>query len=47
MKRPKIIRSLVEIEVAKNYSPPAITSAVKEYATLKLDLGECACEHAN
>ncbi|CAB5178440.1 unnamed protein product [Rhizophagus irregularis] len=36
--------SLVEIEAAKNYPPPAITSAVKEYATLELDLGECARE---
>jgi hypothetical protein len=44
MKRPKVIRSLVEIEAAKNYSPPAITSAIKEYATLELDLSECACE---
>ncbi|PKC52990.1 hypothetical protein RhiirA1_480252 [Rhizophagus irregularis] len=39
LKWPKVIRSLVEIEVAKNYPPPAITSAVKEYATLELDLG--------
>ena len=44
MKWPKVIRSLVEIEVAKNYSSPAITSAVKEYATLELGLGECARE---
>ena len=44
MKRPKVIRSLVEIEAAKNYSPPAITSAVKEYATLELGLGECVRE---
>uniref|UniRef100_U9TK48 MULE transposase domain-containing protein n=1 Tax=Rhizophagus irregularis (strain DAOM 181602 / DAOM 197198 / MUCL 43194) TaxID=747089 RepID=U9TK48_RHIID len=44
LKRPKAIRSLVEIEAAKNYPPPAITSAVKEYATLELDLGECARE---
>ncbi|PKY55726.1 hypothetical protein RhiirA4_505149 [Rhizophagus irregularis] len=44
IKRPKAIRSLVEIEAAKNYSPPAITSAVKEYATLELGLGECARE---
>ncbi|CAB5186666.1 unnamed protein product [Rhizophagus irregularis] len=44
LKRPKVIRSLVEIEAAKNYPPPAITSAVKEYATLELDLGECARE---
>ncbi|CAB4473317.1 unnamed protein product [Rhizophagus irregularis] len=41
LKWPKVIRSLVEIEVAKNYPPPAITSAVKEYATLELDLGKC------
>ena len=44
MKQPKVIRDLVEIEAAKNYSPPAITSAVKEYATLELSLGECARE---
>jgi hypothetical protein len=44
IKRPKVIRNLVEIEATKNYSPPAITSAVKEYATLKLDLGECMRE---
>ncbi|GBB97743.1 hypothetical protein RclHR1_30590002 [Rhizophagus clarus] len=36
--------SLVEIEADKNYSPPAITSAIKEYATLELGLGECARE---
>ena len=42
MKRPKVIRSLVEIEAAKNYSPSEITSAVKEYATLKLDLSNYA-----
>src|ERR1700722_17224809 len=44
MKRPKVIRDLVEIEAVKNYSPPAITSAVKEYETLELSLGECARE---
>ncbi|CAG8657282.1 10345_t:CDS:2 [Rhizophagus irregularis] len=44
LKQPKVIRSLVEIEAAKNYPPPAITSAVKEYATLELDFGECARE---
>ncbi|CAB4390823.1 unnamed protein product [Rhizophagus irregularis] len=44
MKRPKVIKDLVEVEVAKNYSPLAITSAVKEYATLELNLGECARE---
>ncbi|RGB40502.1 hypothetical protein C1646_753225 [Rhizophagus diaphanus] len=38
------VESLVEIEVAKNYPPPAITSAVKEYAMLELDLGECIRE---
>ncbi|CAB4397821.1 unnamed protein product [Rhizophagus irregularis] len=44
IKRPKVIRDLVEVEAAKNYSPPAITSAVKEYTTLELNLGECARE---
>ncbi|CAB4439595.1 unnamed protein product [Rhizophagus irregularis] len=44
LKRPKAIRSLVEIEAAKNYSAPTITSAVKEYATLELGLGEPARE---
>ncbi len=44
IKQPKVIRDLVEIEAAKNYSPPAITSAIKEYATLKLGLGECVRE---
>ncbi|CAB4399714.1 unnamed protein product, partial [Rhizophagus irregularis] len=44
MKRLKVIRDLVEVEAAKNYSPSAITSAVKEYATLELNLGECARE---
>ncbi|GBB87598.1 hypothetical protein RclHR1_14070005 [Rhizophagus clarus] len=44
IKRPKAIRALVEIEASKNYSPPAITSAIKEYAISKLGLGECARE---
>ncbi|CAB5203126.1 unnamed protein product [Rhizophagus irregularis] len=44
LKRPKAIRSLVEIEAAKNYSAPTITSAVKEYATLELGLDEPARE---
>ncbi|PKY32489.1 hypothetical protein RhiirB3_450700 [Rhizophagus irregularis] len=44
LKRPKAIRSLVEIEAAKNYSAPTITSAVKEHATLELGLGEPARE---
>src|SRR5436190_2582716 len=39
IKRPQAIRTLVEKEAAKNYSPPAITSAVKEYATNELGLG--------
>ena len=39
IKRSQAIRSLVEKEAVKNYSPPAITSAVKEYATTTLGLG--------
>ncbi|PKC65249.1 hypothetical protein RhiirA1_461305 [Rhizophagus irregularis] len=42
--QPKAIRSLVEIEAAKNYSAPTITSAIKEYTTLELGLGESACK---
>ncbi|RHZ47087.1 hypothetical protein Glove_593g45 [Diversispora epigaea] len=41
IKRSKTVRSLVEKEAVKNYSPPAITAAIKEYATVKLDLGKC------
>ncbi|GES90186.1 hypothetical protein GLOIN_2v1775727 [Rhizophagus clarus] len=37
-------KSLVKIEAAKNYLPLAITSAIKEYATLELGLGEYARE---
>ena len=44
VKQPEVIRNLVEIEAAKNYSPPAITSAIKKYATLELGLGKCARE---
>ncbi|CAB4481769.1 unnamed protein product [Rhizophagus irregularis] len=44
LKQPKAIRSLVEIEAAKNYSAPTITSAIKEYTTLELGLGESACK---
>ena len=44
IKRPKVVRDLVENEAIKNYSPPAITSAIKEYATEKLGLGECVRE---
>ena len=38
IKRFKVIRTLVEKEVVKNYSPSVITSAVKEYA-IKLGFG--------
>ncbi|RHZ81196.1 hypothetical protein Glove_123g126 [Diversispora epigaea] len=44
IKQSKAVRSLVEKEAVKNYSPPAITATVKEYATVKLDLGECVRE---
>ncbi|PKK60573.1 hypothetical protein RhiirC2_719011 [Rhizophagus irregularis] len=40
LKQPKAIRSLVEIEAAKNYSTSTITSAVKKYAMLELGLGK-------
>ena len=39
IKYSQAIQNLVENEAVKNYSPPAITSAVKEYATIKLGLG--------
>ena len=39
IKRSQAIRVLVEKEAVKNYSPPVITAAIKEYATTKLDLG--------
>src|SRR4051812_506252 len=38
IKWPKVIKSLVEIKVTKNYSSPVITFAIKEYATLELGL---------
>ncbi|CAG8854377.1 28621_t:CDS:2, partial [Gigaspora margarita] len=38
IKRSKAIKTLVEQEAVKNYSPSAITAAVKEYATIKLGL---------
>ena len=38
IKHPQAIRTLVKKEAAKNYLPPAITSAVKEYATNELGL---------
>ena len=39
IKSSQAIRTLVENEAVKNYSAPAITAAVKEYATIKLGLG--------
>ena len=39
IKHSQAIQNLVENEAVKNYSPLAITSAVKEYATIKLGLG--------
>ncbi|RHZ58975.1 hypothetical protein Glove_366g25 [Diversispora epigaea] len=39
VKRPQIIRNLVVQEAIKNYRPPAILNAVKEYASEKMDLG--------
>ena len=33
LKRSQAVQILVKKEAEKNYSPPAITSAVKEYAT--------------
>ncbi|PKK75857.1 hypothetical protein RhiirC2_735577 [Rhizophagus irregularis] len=39
IKHPQVIRTLVEKEAIKNYTPPVITSAVREYAMKELDLG--------
>ncbi|CAG8545099.1 761_t:CDS:2, partial [Scutellospora calospora] len=39
IKHSKAIRTLVEQEAVKNYSPLVITVAIKEYATIKLGLG--------
>ncbi|CAG8837350.1 8387_t:CDS:1, partial [Gigaspora margarita] len=39
LKRSNAVRKLVEEEAVKNYSPPTIVSAIKDYATKKLDLG--------
>lgn len=44
LKRSQIVRELVVQEAIKNYRPPEIVSAVKEYATEKLDLGESVKE---
>ena len=43
IKRSQAIWSLVEKEAVKNYSPPAIISAVKEYAT-DIGLSASACK---
>ncbi|CAG8584332.1 38323_t:CDS:2 [Gigaspora margarita] len=39
LKRSNAVRKLVEEEAVKNYPPPTIISAIKDYATKKLDLG--------
>ncbi|RHZ85584.1 hypothetical protein Glove_64g118 [Diversispora epigaea] len=44
IKRPQIIRNLVEQEALKNYRPPAILNAVKEYAAERMDLDACVKE---
>jgi hypothetical protein len=44
IKHPQAIRTLVEKKAVKNYLPSAITAAVKEYATIELDLGASAQE---
>jgi hypothetical protein len=43
IKRSQAVRVLVEKEAVKNYPPPAITSAIKEYAT-ELGLGSSVSE---
>ncbi|CAB4488030.1 unnamed protein product [Rhizophagus irregularis] len=42
LKRPQIIRTLVEKEAVKNYLPPAITATIKEYTTIELGLDASA-----
>ncbi|CAB4404593.1 unnamed protein product [Rhizophagus irregularis] len=44
IKRPQVIQTLVEKEAIKNYTSPAIASAVREYATKKLSLGTSVSE---
>src|SRR2546423_3087357 len=44
LKRSQTVQNLVVQEAIKNYRPPEIISAVKEYATEKLDLGESVKE---
>jgi len=39
LKRSNAVRKLVEEEAVKNYPPPTIVSAIKDYATRKLNLG--------
>ncbi|CAG8838717.1 20464_t:CDS:2, partial [Gigaspora margarita] len=39
LKHSNAVQKLVEEEAVKNYSPPIIVSAIKDYATKKLDLG--------
>jgi hypothetical protein len=44
IKRPQVVRDLVEQEARKNYPSPAIVSAVKEYGTDNLSLGSSVQE---
>jgi len=44
IKRPQVVRDLVEQEARKNYLSPAIVSAVKEYGTDNLSLSSSVRE---
>ncbi|RHZ62870.1 hypothetical protein Glove_334g92 [Diversispora epigaea] len=44
VKHPQVIRNLVEQEAIKNYHPPAILNAVKEYATETMNLNSSVKE---
>ncbi|CAB4478545.1 unnamed protein product [Rhizophagus irregularis] len=44
LKRSQVVQTLVKQEALKNYQPPAIVSAVKEFATEKLGLNESVKE---
>jgi MULE transposase domain len=44
LKRSQVVRDLVIQEAIKNYRPPEIVSAVKEYATEELNLGKSVKE---
>ncbi|RHZ67799.1 hypothetical protein Glove_299g65 [Diversispora epigaea] len=44
LKRSQFVRNLVEQETIKNYLPPAIVNAIKEYAIEKLDLSSSVKE---